>query len=113
MTTKELRQLTAYRKAPRGPYKQGDSMISAAYYPFPFKDGIVNNRKKRRGDLALERRRPGPLGSGTGKRVANGLRFRLTHQNWFLRIVREMKGNPRVEEAVISGKLVKFLPGAI
>lgn len=72
---------------------------------------FFKNRKARRVDAAIERRRKKrPAGAGLSKRALDGKHFRLTHVNWFVRLIREMKGNKRVEKRVLDGKLDRFLP---
>jgi len=111
MTTKELRALTQYAKQPRGPYKLPNGQtIGCTYFPFPWpydpetKKPAVRNRKARRFEKAAMRRHSGWL----PKRTLG--RQRIASRGWFLRIVREMKGNREVESRVVNGALDKYLP---
>lgn len=74
-------------------------------------DFLAKNRADFRGELARRNRRVRPPGMGSGKHAMNGKKFRCRHVNWFERIVKEMKGHAPVENAVLSGKLDRYLRG--
>lgn len=103
MTTKELRELTAYAKSPRGPYEQrGEKLPVGPWLAFP--KGMPA-RKERRWRDARARRTPRSWHYGTGRTALGGKKFRFLHVNWHERLLKEMKNHPPAEKAVLSGKL--------
>lgn len=74
-------------------------------------ENLFENRRARRWRKAIARRPQRAPGMGNGKRAFAGNRFRHLHVCWVKRFVKEMKGCSRVMDAVIEGKLDRYLKG--